>query len=329
MAERWQQWMPFHIDRFRGSPDVQAMHPAARMGYLYLLASAWQTDDCTISDDPLDLASMSGLGDDLWAQYCPRILRKFEPAGTPGRLYNPVLLEEWTEAKRIFEKNHGPKLTPEEISEARSKAGKAGAEARWHKHGKEIANASENDGKPIANDGYTGTGTGTNTKPQKQKPSRPPKADRVPDPRHSEFRSAFRAYFLHRNPGLQDEPWDEQEAFQLSRFLKKNPRFTTEQWQTLLQNRARSNVIHGENLSAWIGRALTWATKSNGGTYAKPNRAADIADSTNATLALRRSRALDAQADSDGGGANPVTTARSLFERPHAQLVAQNSGGDR
>jgi hypothetical protein len=101
MAEKWQQWMPFHIDRFRGSPDVQAMAPAARIGFLYLLASAWQTDDCSISADPLDLATMSGLGDDAWATYGPRILRKF--VFVDGRLRNEVLFEEWSEAKRIFD----------------------------------------------------------------------------------------------------------------------------------------------------------------------------------------------------------------------------------
>ena len=102
MAARWQQWMPFHIDRFRGSPHVQAMHPAARMGYLYLLAAAWQSEDCSLSSDPLDLAAASGLGDELWAQYGTRILTKFR-RDEHGKLKNFVLFEEWQEAKRIFE----------------------------------------------------------------------------------------------------------------------------------------------------------------------------------------------------------------------------------
>lgn len=101
MAERWQQWMPFHIDRFRGSPDVQAMHPSARAGFLYLLCSAWQTGDCSLSRDPLDLAVASGLGDELWGIHGPRILRKFTVAD--GRLRNEVLEKEWADAKRIFE----------------------------------------------------------------------------------------------------------------------------------------------------------------------------------------------------------------------------------
>ena len=102
VAERWQQWMPFHIDKFRGSPEVQAMHPAARLGYIYLLASAWQSPDCALSADPLDLATASGLGDELWALHGPRILRKFEDVG--GRLRNAVLFTEWSDALRVYEK---------------------------------------------------------------------------------------------------------------------------------------------------------------------------------------------------------------------------------
>lgn len=102
MAEKWQQWFPFRIDAFRGSPSVQAMHPAARAGYLYLLASAWQTDDCTLSHDPMDLADNSGLGDELWSVYGPRILRSFVSCGE-GRIRNEALYRDWLEAKRVFE----------------------------------------------------------------------------------------------------------------------------------------------------------------------------------------------------------------------------------
>jgi uncharacterized protein YdaU (DUF1376 family) len=102
MPAKWQQWMPFKIDAFRGSPSVQAMHPCSRAGYLYLLAAAWQSEDCTISADPVELADASGLGDALWAEYGGRILRKFSSAGNM-RLKNIVLQQEWLEAKRVFE----------------------------------------------------------------------------------------------------------------------------------------------------------------------------------------------------------------------------------
>ena len=79
------------------------MHPAARSGYLYLLAYAWQTDDCSIPSDPVELAEISELGDDLWQTYGPRILRKFTPIEATGKLQNEKLLTEWMEAKKVFD----------------------------------------------------------------------------------------------------------------------------------------------------------------------------------------------------------------------------------
>lgn len=81
---------------------MQAMHPTARAGYLYLLGCEWQSDDCSLSADPMDLADMSGLGDELWTAHSARILRNFKVLDN-GRLLNEVLLEEWNGAKHIFE----------------------------------------------------------------------------------------------------------------------------------------------------------------------------------------------------------------------------------
>ncbi len=102
MPAKWQQWMPFKIDAFRGSPAVQAMHPAARAGYLYLLCSAWQTEDCTLPNDDMALADMSGLGDELWKQHKDRIMRKFD-LGHDDRFRKMVQLAEWNDAKRIYD----------------------------------------------------------------------------------------------------------------------------------------------------------------------------------------------------------------------------------
>jgi hypothetical protein len=104
MVAKWQNWMPFYIDAFMGSPAVQAMHPTARIGYLCLLARSWQTEDCTIpADDWLTLSEMSGIGDELWKIYGDRILKKFNTVPGTSRLRNAVLYEKWKEAKRIFD----------------------------------------------------------------------------------------------------------------------------------------------------------------------------------------------------------------------------------
>lgn len=102
MAARWQQWMPFHIDRWKGSAHVQAMSPTARSGYLYLLTSAWQTVDCSLPADDEELAVLAGLTPDEWKENGPVIRRRFS-CDEEGRLFNDVLREEWSEAKHIFE----------------------------------------------------------------------------------------------------------------------------------------------------------------------------------------------------------------------------------
>jgi len=127
MAAKWQQWIPFHIDRFMASLTVQAMHPAARWGYWCLITRPWQSEDCTVSADPLDLAAESSLGDELWSVHGARILRKFDLMEN-GRLRNQICYEEWEEARRIFERNHAD---PEEVSRKRSEAGRKGNLMRW------------------------------------------------------------------------------------------------------------------------------------------------------------------------------------------------------
>lgn len=102
MAEKWQHWMPLDINEFRGSPSVQAMHPAARAGYLYLLMTQWESEDCTLPDDPVLLGIESGLGDALWMEFGAHIVRKFDALDN-HKLRNMVCFEKWKEAKKVFE----------------------------------------------------------------------------------------------------------------------------------------------------------------------------------------------------------------------------------
>ena len=125
------------------------MHPTARSGYLELLLESWQSEDCTISNDPCDLAEQSGLGDELWSVHGERILRNFatvtvqSPTGDRNRLRNLVVYEEWNQAKRVFE--------------ARQKSAHdttRGRSPRGHRIAKD---------KSVVRSAYTQTGTGTIT----------------------------------------------------------------------------------------------------------------------------------------------------------------------
>lgn len=290
MAAKWQQWMPFHIDRFKASSAVRAMHPTARAGYLYLLTCQWQSDDCSISSDPLNLAEMSELEDELWAQHGPRILRNFEVMAN-GRLRNGVCHREWTEAKRIFEANY---CSPEHLHQVRSAAGRKGNDLRWGhiaKDSKCDVSPSQTSRKTSPTGTYTetstSTSTGTKTEEQKQvqvqKQKRSAKAKPVAEPtEHTLFRQDFDRFFQHKNQA--PAPWDAKEATVLSRWMKANPTISRAQWQTILNNRARSPCAYAAPLSKWIGSALAflngtaddWGKPTEGGHHGPPalNRAA-------------------------------------------------------
>ncbi len=131
---------------------MRAMEPVARYGYLELLLTQWQSEDCSISGDPLDLAEASALGDRLWEKHSARILRNFEPL-LDGRRRNAVCFEEWIEAKRIFE--------------ARSESAKRTNTTRSPNAHRAVTDTLAS--RPA--DTITGTGTLTETKEQKQKPT--------------------------------------------------------------------------------------------------------------------------------------------------------------
>ena len=246
MPAKWQLWFPFRIDAFRGSPAVQAMSPAARAGYIYLLASCWQSDDCSIPDDDIKLAEMSGLIDSLWETHRDRILRKFIQLDD-GRLKNEALQKDWMEAKRVFE--------------SRTSAAQKTNKERWANGDRSVT-----DGRP-SRSAYTrtGTGTGTNTE-QKQKPSRVKAAGGAKDPtktdeaktRHADFKAIISEYWVSKNPGVQ-MPWDGREGKHLEMFLRAAPHITIDQFRMFLRNRYKSEVNHGERASQWIDWVASYA----------------------------------------------------------------------
>ena len=247
MPAKWQQWMPFKIDAFKSSPAVQAMHPCARAGYLYLLACAWQTDDCTLTSDPLDLAEMSGLGDELWAVYGPRILRKFG-ADAGGRLMNLKLYEEWSEAKRVYE--------------SRQNAADRTNKHRWSNGDRSLTDKGANRSADTRTLTLTSTGTNTETEVQKQKPSPKPRlrgseVKHSTDPRHIACKAEIFSYYRERNEG-EDPDWEGREGRALGMFLSANPKLTAEGMKKLLAHRAASAVNHSERPALWISKLTSF-----------------------------------------------------------------------
>ena len=261
--------MPFHIDKFRGSPDVQAMHPAARWGYISVLASMWQSDDCTVLNDPLDLATKSGLGDELWALYSPRIMRKFEPIDG-GRLRNSVLHCEWLEAKRKFEEGQ---MTPDELAELsrkRREAGILGNNKRWGNR-KIATDLSQTDifcdldgRKVVASDRLTETTTGTETKPSTK--TKTPRAEKPRKGLYEPVKDLIFRYYRAKNEV--DPEWDGMEGKSLSMLLAANPNAPIEHWTRCLTNRFHSEVAHGERPGIWLRKLSSFIVPLN--QYGKP-----------------------------------------------------------
>jgi len=205
------------------------MHPAARSGYLYLLAYAWQTEDCTIPSDPLELAEISELGDDLWQTYGPRILKKFVAAEATGKLQNESLLEKWLEAKRVFD--------------ARSLGGKH----------KDSSKTLPSDIEVTPPQGHR---QGQEQKAEKQKPSRRRAASEdgmkhSSDPRHEACKERIFAAYRHKNNGA-DPDWDGREGKALGMLLRAQPALNPETINPLLMHWARSDINHSDRPSIWI-----------------------------------------------------------------------------
>jgi len=193
MPAKWQQWMPFHIDKFNASPWVQAMHPAAQSGYIRLLAEQWQTDEGSISSDPEELAILSGLGRwGLWDEHAKTILRHF-PKLEDGRIRNEVCHREWLTAKQIFDDGQREWT---QISEARSRAGKIGNEIRWKskQDRKSIAKPSQPDRTTVANDRFTYTETGTGTETSKELSEAKASSPRTPSGKPDPVEAIYQAY---------------------------------------------------------------------------------------------------------------------------------------
>jgi uncharacterized protein YdaU (DUF1376 family) len=227
VAAKWQQWMPWYIDRFMASRYVQDMHPSAQMGYLYLIAAQWQSDDCCLPDDEEDLAVLSGLKKwNLWTEFSKAILRQF-PKTESGKRQNAVCSGLWLEAKRIFE------------------ARQSGRKGKTHTSVKHQSSKKSD----------TRTVTGTVTRTKEQKPSGKPGAD----PRHPVFHEQIDRYWKHKT-GEEKAPWDGSEGKALSALLAAKPDLTLEQFRIALKHRGDSpDEVQTERPRQWLPNLLRFS----------------------------------------------------------------------
>lgn len=100
----------------------------------------------------------------------------------------------------------------------------------------------------------------TSSKLKKEKPA--------PDPRHTPFKKLLAEYWKYKNPANPEMPWDKPEAGQLGNLLKASPNLTEEQFRSLLRNRAKSEVAHGDRVHTWLANITKFSEPLN--QYGKP-----------------------------------------------------------
>lgn len=78
---------------------------------------------------------------------------------------------------------------------------------------------------------------------------------KIADSRHVTFKAAIGTYWSSKNSNI-EMPWDGQEGRALNLVLKAMPDLAIEQFENCLNNRAKSQVNHGERPSRWL-QAIT------------------------------------------------------------------------
>jgi hypothetical protein len=240
----------------------------------------------------MDLADMSGLGDELWAQYGARILRSFIVLES-GRIRNEVCFLEWQEAKRIFEARQE---SAKKTNEARSPHG--------HRNGQPSAPLRSADTRTRT---LTSTETEKHMKASPSPQSVPPEelAGTLPLLDGSEFQVSK----------AQIAEWSQ--AYPAVRVREELRRFKV--WLDANPTRRKTPKGIKRAVVRWLSRAQDHAPMGN-----SPNGANHVRTNSNfevlqASIAERRDRGgIDDSSDNAGGEAgqaNPFALLRAAAPR--------------
>ena len=108
----------FYAKDWLSSPSVRMMTVEQRGAYIQLLATAWDSDiPGTLPKEEDKLATLSGCNSETWQRVRVSVLAMFEENKYGGSMYNRKMREQGLELKRLRKE--------------RSKAGIAGAKAKW------------------------------------------------------------------------------------------------------------------------------------------------------------------------------------------------------
>lgn len=254
MAEPWNQWYPHDIDSWQGSGNIQALSDTAYRAVHNILQDMWKQEGCCLPCDQKVLRKASRVAD-RWESCSEEVMDYFN-RNEDGSITSHVLRGKWLKAKEVYEARQNAAKKTNKTKAADGEPSKA---SRSAEQSVTVASRSAD----------TRTLTLTTTKTTTKKEQKTSLRQAQSDPRHVPFKIACETYAVHKRVEF---VWDGGEAKQLAALLAASPSLTLGVFQTCLNNRARSQVPHGERPREWLGTILKY-TEGPLDQYGKPQGA--------------------------------------------------------
>jgi uncharacterized protein YdaU (DUF1376 family) len=233
-------WMPVYIGDYLA--DTMHLSTEQHGAYLLLLFHLWRRG--ILQDDDAVLAQITGLPIRAWS-LCRVVLAEF------FEIHDGLWHHGRVERERI-------KVSAKQ--QLNANRAKLGASSRWGKQPCPAEDA-ESIGASNASSNASSILKGmlddakSQSQPQliKTFPSlKSTCGQRSVDERHVPFRLMLAEYWQEKNHASPEMPWQGRDAKALSDFLAASPNLTETQFRTMLANRAKSAVSHGDRVFLWI-----------------------------------------------------------------------------
>jgi uncharacterized protein YdaU (DUF1376 family) len=231
-------WMPVYIGDYLA--DTMHLSTEQHGAYLLLLFHLWRRG--ILQDDDVVLAQITGLSVKAWS-ICRIVLAEF------FEIRDGLWHHGRVERERI------KVATKQQYNSSRAKLG---ASSRWSKAAPPpaVSDADSSCGSNASSILKSMLGDAkSQSQPQLLKAfssSSSVSEKRAADGRHMPFRLILAEYWRAKNHASPEMPWQGRDAKALSDFLAASPNLTETQFRTMLDNRAKSAVAHGDRVFLWI-----------------------------------------------------------------------------
>ena len=228
--------MPVYIGDYLA--DTMHLSTEQHGAYLLLLFHLWRRG--ILQDDDVVLAQITGLSVRAWSASRAVLAEFFE-----------IREGQWHHGRVEREKSRTAAKQKFNASRA-----KLGASSRW---GKPLPLLEDAESLPASNASSILNGMLDDAKSQPQPQllktlpcSRSVRGKGDVDQRHVPFRLLLGEYWRAKNHASPEMPWQGRDAKALSDFLAASPHLNETQFCTMLNNRAKSAVAHGDRVFLWI-----------------------------------------------------------------------------